>query len=180
MKPWQQTLLGIVIGLGLVAVILVITAPHYDKGMILLPTRQPDSVTIYISGKVQNPGVYQLAVGSRVLDAVQKAGGFAANANQESINLAAILEDEDRLYIPEVGESQIAGQQDGAQAKLNINSASLADLDKLPGIGTVKAQAIIDYREQNGQFLSIEGIMKVPGFGAELFEQIKDKITVNP
>ena len=114
------------------------------------------------------------------MDAVNAAGGFTSLANQAAVNLAALLEDGDRIVIP--GEnSQTDQTQNNVQGTLiNINTASAQELDQLPGVGMVKAQAIVDYREKNGYFLSITDLMNVPGIGPELFDQIQIRVTVNP
>jgi competence protein ComEA len=180
LKTWQSIFLGVTLGLLFSASIFIILKPRYPQTPILLPTKTAEKLTVHISGEVQNPGVYELGINTRVMDAVNAAGGFSSMANQEAINLAALLEDGDRIVIP--GEnSQTTQTQNNVQGTLiNINTASAQELDQLPGVGMVKAQAIVDYREKNGYFLSITDLMNVPGIGPELYDQIKIQVTVNP
>ena len=180
MKTWQSVMIGSMLGLLFTAAILMVINPRYDQEPILLPTRAPDTVVVYITGEVNEPGVIQLASNSRIYDAIQKAGGFTEEANEESVNLAAILEDEDRIVIPSKnGENDetFTGRPDKL---ININSASAEELDQLPGVGPVKAQAIVDFREANGAFLSTNDLLKVPGINQDLFQQVIGLITVNP
>jgi competence protein ComEA len=136
-----------------------------------------------------NAGVYTLPVGSRVLDAVEAAGGFSPEANAEGLNLAAYLEDSQRILVPtlvvnsDVSKSVIIQAQSpsptGDHSNLiNINTATQSELEALPGIGPVLAQEIIAYRESNGSFIDIEGLLSVKGIGDARFEQIREMVTV--
>jgi competence protein ComEA len=180
MKPRQQTLFGIFIGLIISGVILLVVNPPGKSEMILLPTRKVDLVTVYISGEVKNLGIYSLPSGSRVNDAKLKAGGFTLQANSEAVNLATKLEDEDRISIPAMNSEGSPTSESNQKGLININTASVEVLDQLPRVGQVKAQTIVDFRTNNGPFLSIDDIMNVPGIGLELFNLIKDQITINP
>jgi competence protein ComEA len=132
--------------------------------------------------------VYALAEGSRVKQAVEAAGGFTANADRDRVNLAAGLADGEQLYVPRVGEAVPAtvaaprptprAQSTGPAGPVNINTASLVELDTLPGIGPALAQRIIDDRTANGPFQSPEDIKRVHGIGDALYEQIKGLIVV--
>lgn len=180
MKPWQNILLGVGFGLLFSAVILLVITPHTSQIPILLPTRLAEKVMVHVSGAVLTPGVYPLEPNSRVLDAVQAAGGFTDDADQEAVNLAAFLEDEDRIVIPSNDASTPQTPSENRSGVINLNTAGVEELDQLPGVGLVKAQAIVDYRKKNGFFLSTEDLMKVPGIGPELFQQFEDLISVNP
>lgn len=180
MKLWQQTLFGIFIGLIIGGVILLVVSPPGKSEMILLPTREADVVTVYISGEVKNPGIYSFPSGSRVNDAILKAGGFASQANSEAVNLAMKLEDEDRITIPEKDSKGSPSSEPNQKGLININTASADVLDQLPGVGQVKAETIVEFRTKNGPFLSIDDIKNVPGIGPEIFNQIKNQITINP
>ncbi|WP_322786105.1 helix-hairpin-helix domain-containing protein [Caldanaerobius polysaccharolyticus] len=145
----------------------------------------PKEIYVDVSGAVKNPGVYKFKQGDRIIDAVNRAGGLMADADTSQVNLAKKLADEEKVYIPKKGEKlpqpaanvSTVGGETPAEGKININTASLQELDTLPGIGPVIAQRIIDYRNQNGPFKSIEEIKNVSRIGDKLYEQIKDKIT---
>jgi len=140
--------------------------PHATEITIASPS---PNIQVHIEGAVVNPGVYSLNLDDRVTDAVEAAGGFAGDADLEAVNLAAKLSDGDRVYIHRTGE---------VPQKININTADVWLLDALHGIGEELAQDIIDYRTENGPFQAIEDLINVNGIGPALFEQIKDKITV--
>ncbi|MCG1022306.1 helix-hairpin-helix domain-containing protein [Sutcliffiella horikoshii] len=144
-------------------------------------------VLIDIKGAVFRPGVYKMKTGDRVIDAVETAGGFLDDADTRKVNLASLLTDEMVIIVPregdeEVGEVLIKSSNSpetvSAASKVNINSASEAELTTLTGVGPAKAKAIIDYRTDHGLFKSIEEIMNVTGFGEKSFEKLKDEITV--
>ncbi|SHE41711.1 competence protein ComEA [Caldanaerobius fijiensis DSM 17918] len=148
---------------------------------------QQNEIYVDVGGAVKNPGVYRFKQGERVIDAINKAGGLEEDADTSTINMAKKLTDEEKVYIPKKGETPpqvVSGTSSGnsgvlpTNAKININTASLQELDSLPGIGPVTAQRIIDYRNQNGPFKSIEEIKNVSRIGDKIFEQIKDKITI--
>jgi competence protein ComEA len=147
------------------------------------PAATPAAIKVYVSGAVNKPDVYDLPVNSIVKDAIVAASGAAADADLDRINLAAHLVDQMQVYVPHKGESAppASGSTPGAAtAKININTASVEELDKLPGIGPSIAKAIVDYRTANGPFKTIEGINDVKGIGDALFAKIKDSITVGP
>ncbi len=147
-------------------------------------TPTPATIDVYVSGAVNKPDVYTLPVDSIVKDAIVAAGGATADADLERINLAAHLADQMQVDVPRQGEavpSSLNGSTpNAATEKIDINTASAEELDKLPGIGPAIAKAIIDYRTQNGPFKTIETINDVKGIGDALFEKIKDQITVGP
>ena len=154
-------------------------------------------IAVHVCGQVQNPGVYYLKPGDRAVDAVTAAGGFTPEADPEALNLAAFVWDAQRLYIPseeeakaareagtdlsasgESASGQTAGDAKDKAGKVNINTASKADLLGLPGIGESKAQAILSYRETHGAFRAVEDIMQVPGIKQGIFEQIQGYLVV--
>ncbi|NMM64557.1 DNA-binding protein [Clostridium sp. P21] len=141
-------------------------------------------ITVYINGEVKNPGVYKLKDGSRAQDLLNSAGGFSETADKCKLNLAKKLKDEDYIYVDRKNDKNISASgsignssisQDG---KVDINSASKEQLKTVPGIGDTTAQKIIDYREKNGSFKSIEDLKKVGRIGDKTLEKIKDKIEV--
>lgn len=151
------------------------------------PTMTPASLIVDVRGAVNKPGVYTLPLGSRVQDALTLAGDVTNNADTRTLNLARRLNDGEQIYVPIIGEATptplpVSGKSAATATriagKININTATLAELDTLPGIGPAIAQRIIDYRTQNGDFKKIEDVKKVRGIGDALFNQIKDLITV--
>ncbi len=147
-------------------------------------TSTPATIDVYVSGAVKKPDVYTLPLNSNVKDAITAAGGAIAEADLDRINLASRLSDQMQVYVPRKGEgappAPNGSTPSAATEKININTASVEELDKLPGIGPSTAQAIVDYRTKNGPFKTIDGIKDVPRIGDALFEKIKDQITVGP
>jgi competence protein ComEA len=161
------------------------------------------SIMVHVCGAVLCQGVYELPAGSRVVDAVLAAGGFAGDADSSYVNQAQILEDGVKLRIPTTEETSALSQNESAEAvdsadtagisgksesadaaanteggKVNINTASETELCTIPGIGPGRAKNILAYREEKGKFGTIEDIMKVSGIKDKFFAKIKDYITV--
>ncbi|MCX7845001.1 MAG: helix-hairpin-helix domain-containing protein [Dictyoglomaceae bacterium] len=137
-------------------------------------------IIVHIAGAVANPGVYKLLEGSRVIDGIQAAGGALPSADLDRLNLAEYLEDGNKILVPEkfispTLSSTIKGNV-FSNNKININFASEKELENLPGIGPSLAKKIVEYREQNGPFKSLEDLEKVRGIGKKKIEQIKDLI----
>ena len=147
---------------------------------------EQDLITVDVKGAVKSPGIYDLPVGSRVNDAVQKAGGLTEQADSKSLNLAQKVSDEALVYVPTKGE-EAASQQAGSgvpsstskDKKVNLNKASLEELKQVKGLGGKRAQDIIDHRESNGKFKSVDELKKVSGIGAKTIEKLKDYVTVD-
>lgn len=153
---------------------------------------QPDKIYVDLKGAVKHPGVYALDQGSRVFDLLEMAGGLTEDAAERALNQAQLLVDQQSLYVPTMEEWEAESQ--GPQAnvvesqaaivpspsansgKVNVNQADLAQLETLPGIGSKKAQAIIDYRTANGSFHSLEDLGKVKGIGPKMLEKLKDLV----
>ncbi|SDF05527.1 ComEA family DNA-binding protein [Sporomusa acidovorans] len=144
---------------------------------------------VYVCGAVNKPGVYKLPQRSRVVDAVTLAGGFAPGADAAKINLALRIKDEMQINVPNTPTPAINGNPNlggaaGSSAvgnnsdKININTATAAELDKLPGIGPALAERIAQYRTANGLFSDVADIKKVPGIGEAKYNQFKDKISL--
>ena len=145
---------------------------------------EQDLITVDVKGAVKSPGIYDLPVGSRVNDAVQKAGGLIDNADSKSINLAQKISDEALVYVPTKEEA--ANQESYSNAtgnkeskKVNLNKASLEELKQVKGLGAKRAQDIIDHRESNGKFKSVDELKKVSVIGAKTIEKLKEYVTVD-
>ena len=162
-------------------------------------TFSDSEIIVYVTGEVNNEGVYGLEPNSRISDAIQKAGGLKADADISEINLAYILEDGMKIKIPSKNETkqenvsedkttEVISSSSGVtsnnatsnkkQGKININTATQEELESLPGIGEATALKIIDYRNKSGKFSKIEDIKEVRGIGENKFEKIKDLICV--
>lgn len=135
---------------------------------------------------MKQPGLYHLPEGANVQEAIEAASGATENAGLDLINLATILNDGQRITIPPKPNLQekfeFLQRSSGLnETKLiNINTANQEELESLPGIGEVKARAIINYRTQNGYFLNLEELMNVEGIGQKTFDQLKELITIDP
>ena len=147
---------------------------------------EQDLITVDVKGAVKSPGIYDLPVGSRVHDAVQKAGGLTEEADSKSLNLAQKVSDEALVYVPTKGEEAASQQAASGTAsstskekKVNLNKASLEELKQVKGLGGKRAQDIIDHREANGKFKSVDELKKVSGIGAKTIEKLKDYVTVD-
>ena len=151
------------------------------------PTATLAPIRVHVTGAVCQPAVYTLPAGSIVQGAVDAAGGPASDADLDRINLAVELRDQQQVYVPHRGETSpaplasggVSGGGGAAGALINVNTATAAELEKLPRIGPTMAQRILDYREANGPFATVEDIQNVPGVGPATFEGFKDLITVN-
>ena len=138
---------------------------------------------VHISGAVKNPGILKINSSKRVVDALEMAGGATDDADLDRINLAAKLHDEEKIYIPKIGEvsnneisSLVSSGENSNAGKININTADSTELQKIPGVGAKTAEKIINYRSQNS-FSSIEDIKNVDGIGDKKFESMKDYIS---
>ena len=161
-----------------------------------LPTPTPAPVRVYVTGAVVKSDVYFLPAGSIIKDAIAAAGGLSPDADPERINQALELKDQQQIHIPRLGETNppppVQGGSDNSEAPdkdgsaapgsptglIDLNTATLEQLDTLPGIGPAIAQRIIDYREKVGKFTRIEDITEVSGIGEATFAKIKDLIVV--
>ena len=162
-------------------------------------SEKPDSgeCAVYVSGAVKQPGLYRYQGTARVCDAIQAVGGFQANAAEDSLNLARLLEDGEQICVLTKKEAARAkkksrqaqqseeaaegdqGSGNSSGGKVNINTATAAELMTLPGIGEAKAALIINYREEKGKFSKIEDLMQISGIKEGIFQKIKDNITTS-
>jgi len=180
LKAFYPTFIGVLIGLVLGGVFWIIARSPRGNSVELLPAPTPAPLIVDVAGAIPKPGVYEFPEGSRVKDAVEAAGGFLAEADKSTINLAAPLEDGQRLEIPFLAGTEPLGAvptQEVQAELIDINTADVDTLSTLPGIGPTLAQRIVDYRDTYGPFFFIEDLMNVEGISAATFENIKDLIT---
>lgn len=191
MKNVLYVLLGVMAGFVLAGVLIFVSRAPAGEPITLLPAPTKVPVAVHVIGAVPRPGLYEFAEGARVQDAIDAAGGLLASANVDAVNLAALLMDGEQLNIPYKDgvaptEPPAALELPGSPTEttsentdlININTASLEELDSLPGIGPTTAQRIIDYRTENGPFTTIDQIMDVSGIGPATYDEIKNLITV--
>lgn len=154
---------------------------------------ETDEILVHVSGCVKEEKIVSLPDGSRINDAIEAAGGLTKDADLSNVNLAYILEDGEKIYIPKKGEelseissSLIVNNSSNSSnnsslsksTKVNINKATQAELETIPGIGPSTALKIVTYRNENGKFKSIEDIKNVSGIGDAKYEKMKDYITI--
>lgn len=191
MKSWRTLVFGIFLGLAAGAVVWLVSQPPRSSAIELLPAPTPGPILVQVDGAVSQPGVYELPLDSRVREAVQAAGGLRQDANPSAVNFAARVKDGEKLVIPYAGTSATPeGTHTGSEKSkpvtegtpagpINLNSATLEELERLPGIGATRAQDIIQYREAHNGFQTIDEIQEVPGIGPATFERLKSYITVD-
>ena len=160
-----------------------VTIAQAGRGAAVNSVSPSPSVTLIVdvAGEVEQPGVYEFAEGDRVIDAIERAGGQLSKADLSLLNLAAPLIDGTQILVPKAGPpgAVVPGGGTGSSSGLiNINSASATELETLSGIGEVLAATIIEYREQNGPFASVDDLLDVSGIGPATLEEIRDQVTV--
>lgn len=136
-------------------------------------------VLVYVSGAVRQPGLYHLSRGARAADALSAAGGQDTAADLSRVNLARFLADGDHLYVPRAGEPPATGAAAGGGERLDINSATIEELDALPGVGPAIAGRIVAYREEHGPFSTVEELQNVSGIGAATLERLRPHVAVH-
>ena len=151
------------------------------------PSLTPATIVVDVAGWVRRPGVYDFRQGDRVIDAIRMAGGGRPGADLTSINLAAPLTDGQQIVVPKksklgvsasgVGGGGAAPGSGGAEPLINLNTATLDQLESLPGIGPALGQRILDYRQEHGPFRSVDDLDQVPGIGPTRVENLRDLVT---
>lgn len=193
-RKWQEyfgwrRIVGSV--LGVVAVLIGVTwllsapNPPIEQKLPFATTpttiATPDYLVVHVVGAVHNPGVYKVTDGSRLFEVVYLAGGFRPDADQAGVNLAAVVSDGEQIYVPIVGEQSpaLSPRFNAERAgKININRASVDEIETLPGIGPTTAAAIVAYRETNGAFSAIEDLLRVTGIGDAKLAAIRELISL--
>ena len=164
----------------------IVLNEFYNESLELNKDISPE-IVVHITGSIQNPGIVTIPEGSRIIDVISSAGGVTPDADFSKINLAYIVSDAQKIYIPSVNDnfnesnyiSDLPGENvlEDSSTSININTASQSELETLPGVGPSTALKIIDYRSKNGNFKKVEDIMNVPGIGESKFNNLKDYIT---
>ena len=197
-KPWwirYQTVIGIsLISLILIAALILmyknVNAEAKPENLAEalseeLEEVETEQLVFDIAGAVNEPGVYRLPIGSITDEAIKMAGGLHSNADQayidKNINLAQELQDHSKIYIPfknEVASTNIQTSSINTSGKISLNTATLSQLDTLPGIGPVYAGRIVDYRNEHGRFTNTNELLNIQGIGSSLFSRLKDEVTI--
>lgn len=193
MKTWQAILFAILCTLLATGIVYLVSRPVRGAPIQLLPAPTTAPLVVQISGAVHQPGLYELPPGSRLNDAIQAAGGLLVEADSGRINLATLLVDGDFIVIPQKSNPEEPSPLEPESASppitrggntvepglLDINLATAAEFESLPEIGPVIAQRIVEYRQANGPFTTLEAIQNVDGIGPVTFERIKALITLS-
>ena len=203
----SKIVVGVIIALMLLTVVMYVVKSN-DNNMeeieakneeILEEVKEKNQIIVHVTGQVKNSGVVSLEEGARVVDAIEAGGGETDEADLSSLNLAYMLSDGEKIYVPNKEETSQESQEreyitsakdnseqsengaksTGTNFKININTAKQEELTQITGIGESTAKKIIEYRTQNGKFKSIEDIKNIPGIGDSKFNAMKEEITVN-
>jgi len=195
LKNLVLVLLGILIGIGSVGIGQLLLHPTVSEGIKILPTETPSPVVVYIAGEVRKPGIYALPDGSRLIDAIRAAGGFKDSADPSVLELAKIIKDGDNFNVPlaekdlttsdfpdlvisEDGLANVSDPINSSTDVLDLNLATKAELETLPGIGPTLAQRILDYRDEYGDFYAVKELAEVPGISEALMNELQAYLTV--
>lgn len=159
------------------------TLPLVEPAAVTTTTSPPGPVVVHVAGAVVSPGVQRLPAGSRVIDAVDAAGGLRADADGGRVNLAAEVVDGTQVYVPAVGEQVPASAAPaaggtGSDGLIDLNTADQAALETLPGVGPATAEAILEHRERNGPFQSVDALLDVRGIGEAKLAALRDLVRV--
>jgi competence protein ComEA len=153
------------------------TATVRPTPLVATQTAATAKLVVHVAGAVRRPGLYRLAEGSRVADAVARAGGATAPADTAAINLAAPVADGMQVLVPRKAVAAGGGEAQPRGGRPSLSSATLAELDALPGVGPVTAQKILDHRAQHGGFRSVDDLDAIPGIGPARIEQLRDLVS---
>lgn len=138
----------------------------------------PVMLVVHVAGEVASPGIYELQAGSRVRDAIEAAGGARDSADLDALNLAALISDGEKVLVPVKGEIPVTVAGSTPPGKVNLNTATVDQLEALPGVGPVLAQRIVEHRQRKGRFTSVKQLLEVEGIGEKKYAAMKDQVTV--
>ena len=180
---------AIIIGVVAVGAVLLVYDDLSAPPIVVADPDPARPIAVEITGAVATPGVYELAAEARVIDLVEAAGGTTADADLGGVNLARRVRDEDRVVIPSqapppaitsaTGDQPGSSAAAGSPAQVNINTASVDELDQLPGIGPAIAQRVVDYRSEQGPFRSVDELARVSGISSAMVDELRSEITVD-
>jgi len=181
----RRVVLGAAVVLLLVAVgcaVLFSSLAPRGVSTVVAPSSSPEAVSpasiyVHVLGAVASPGLYELPEGSRAVDAIASAGGFARKADEAAVNLARFVTDGEQIIVPVVGASPASSGPGSGSGLININSADATALETLPRIGPAMSARIIAWREENGRFASVNDLKKVTGIGDATFAGLKELVT---
>jgi competence protein ComEA len=168
----------LLVALGVAVLVTAFTGRNGEARVVTptaVATPASSSIYVHVLGAVLSPGLYQLHDGDRVVDAIARAGGFVEGADETQLNLARVVSDGEQIVVPLMGEAAPSVEATG---KVNLNTATTEQLETLPRVGPAMAQRILDWREQNGRFTSVEDLLSITGVGDKTFEALKDLVTV--
>lgn len=201
----QKIIIGIaalvvIAGIGIYLFVKNSQYEEFDMNEVLVNAEEKeykgDTIIVHITGEVKEPGIIELPSEARIADAIEAVGGVTEGADLDEVNLAFVLSDGQKVYIPNKNEKEVSGEkvyitagsgnniivqdkvEEGKKQKVNINEAKQEDFEQLPGIGPSIAQRIVEYRDQNGKFTSIDELQEVKGIGEAKFENIKEYVTI--
>ncbi|NQX13659.1 ComEA family DNA-binding protein [Microbacteriaceae bacterium VKM Ac-2855] len=165
---------------------VAVSTPMVAPSISATGTATTPVLYVHVLGAVADPGLFVLHDGERVVDAIAAAGGFAGDADRAGVNLARVVADGEQIIVPKIGEAPVARAEGGGVTSggaaigglVNLNSATAADLEELPRIGPATAQRILDYREQNGPFGSVDQLLEITGIGEKTLDGFRDQVTV--
>ncbi len=181
MKSRVQLAIGIAVTAALVALAVVIWVDRMQPVEIIIEEPTGETIHVSVTGAVNAPGVVEVPLGARLLEAVDAAGGFTDAANTDLLNLAGRVGDGEQVEIPAVGQPQtFPASPTSGEGQIDLNTATLAELDELPGIGDVLGGRIISYREANGPFSSVDDLSNIEGISPRLVDEIRPFVTVSP
>jgi competence protein ComEA len=184
-ERWTTYLTGLLTGLAAAGLLLLLLSPRKRIPIELHPAPTPGPLQVHVAGAVKQPGVYRLTRPAIGVDALEAAGGPLAEADLDRVNLAAELADGQRLFIPflPAEASGVAYPTPDLAVdpaiQLNINTATAVELEALPGIGPSLAEKIVEHREDNGLFNSVEELLDVSGIGPAKLDQLRDLIRID-